>query len=521
MYACKSYPGDRAYPGTAPWASFNRTVGRNLQVAIPPGAVCYQTLDGTIQTLDAAKCGEVQTNRGTDHPISTYWTNSTCYPFPESSESSSCARGSYGDYVVLAKTREHIKYTIDFARKNNLRLSIRNTGHDFMGRSTGWGSLVLNTHAFKDVSFVKKYTGPGTWRGRAVTVGAGIQGRELLRLANKQSPPQVVVTGECPTVGLAGGYIQGGGHGPLATFYGMAADQVLSFEVVTASGKFVTANAASNPDLFWALKGGGPPTFAVIVSVTVKTYDDLLSSTVIFYPNSTHTADLEHFLKGVNAFHSLANRYVENGLFVYYSLSLLQLRVQPFVAPNKTASELDAITFFDLYIDIFEEEGSGAPGQLIGGRIYTRKDIAQNATAINAAQRLTVEQPGGFTIGHIVGPGTGAPIVDNVINPKWREASSFSITSFPVGTNATEAQSIVTHVSGRSLREANPNGAAYVDEGDLEEPNWQQAYWGSNYPRLLRLKKKYDPLGVFYARTTPGTEDWEVIDFGPKLWKKL
>lgn len=140
--------------------------------------------------------GDEQWN--TDHPISTYWTNSTCYPFPESSESSSCARGSYGDYVVLAKTREHIKYTIDFARKNNLRLSIRNTGHDFMGRSTGWGSLVLNTHAFKDVSFVKKYTGPGTWRGRAVTVGAGIQGRELLRLANKQSPPQVVVTGECP-----------------------------------------------------------------------------------------------------------------------------------------------------------------------------------------------------------------------------------------------------------------------------------------------------------------------------------
>ncbi|KAF5323970.1 hypothetical protein D9611_008428 [Ephemerocybe angulata] len=121
-YACKSYPGDRAYPWTAAWASFNRTVGRNLQLAIPPGAVCYQTLDGTIQTFDAAKCAEVQTNWGDEQ-----W------------------KGFYGDYVVLAKTREHIKYTIDFARKNNLRLIIRNTGHDFMGRSTGWGSLIL-TH---------------------------------------------------------------------------------------------------------------------------------------------------------------------------------------------------------------------------------------------------------------------------------------------------------------------------------------------------------------------------------------
>jgi len=67
-----------------------------------------------------------------------------------------------------------------------------------MGRSTGYGSLAINTHSFKDVEFIKKYAGPGDWRGGAVKVGAGIQGRELLRKAFAESPKVAVVTGECP-----------------------------------------------------------------------------------------------------------------------------------------------------------------------------------------------------------------------------------------------------------------------------------------------------------------------------------
>ena len=98
----------------------------------------------------------------------------------------------------MAKTKDHIKAGVDFARDNNVRLVIRNTGHDFMGRSTGYGALVVNTHSFKDVTFVKEYSGPGDWRGGAVTVGAGIQVRELYRLANAQNPPVVVIGGECP-----------------------------------------------------------------------------------------------------------------------------------------------------------------------------------------------------------------------------------------------------------------------------------------------------------------------------------
>lgn len=270
-----------------------------------------------------------------------------------------------------------------------------------------------------------------------------------------------------------------------------AADQVLSVDVVTASGQYITASATQNPSLFWALKGGGPSTFAAVLSVTVKTFPDLPSAAVILNINSTHTLDLELYWKGVNAFHSLANRYVENGVFVYYELMPLRLHVQPFVGPNMTAPQLEEVvrplferldaegvpysketkafgTFFDLYIDVFEDEGSAA-SLITGGRVFTRRDFQRNATAINAAHRLVAEQPNSFIVGHIVGPGTGAPTVDNAIHPKWREASSFTISTVNVAGNASlqekaEAQRVITHVMGRAMKEASPDGAAYVNE---------------------------------------------------------
>jgi hypothetical protein len=69
----------------------------------------------------------------TDHPIANLWpfgTNNTCMPTSDPSEP--CTRGFYGNYVIVAKTKDHIKAGVDFARERNLRLIIRNTGHDFM-----------------------------------------------------------------------------------------------------------------------------------------------------------------------------------------------------------------------------------------------------------------------------------------------------------------------------------------------------------------------------------------------------
>ncbi len=281
-----------------------------------------------------------------------------------------------------------------------------------------------------------------------------------------------------------------------------AADHALSFEVLTASGKFVTANADCNPDLFWALKGGGGSTFGVVLSITVKTFPEVPSASIILNINSTHTNDTSLFYKGVAAFHDLSNYWVDHGMFVYYELSGNRFHAQPILGPNMTAEQIQEIakplfdqldaegvpyststkefaTFFDLYIDIFEDEVAGV-SLLIGGRLFTKRDITEHATDINAAYRTTLDS-GTLIYGHIVGPGYGAPKVDNAIHPKWREASSFSLTAYPVAGNAplqekAHAQNVVTNVVGDALRRAGPYGAAYVNE-----VSWSPLLWPKRF----------------------------------------
>ena len=264
----------------------------------------------------------------------------------------------------------------------------------------------------------------------------------------------------------------------------------MSFEILTASGDFVTANTASNPDLFWALKGGGPFTFGIVLSVTVKTFPEVPSAGIILNINSTHTNDTSLFFAGVAAFHDLSNHWVDHGVFAFFELSASRFHVQPIVGPNMTAAQLQELakpmfdrldaegvpyststkqfaTFFDLYIDLFEDESAGV-SILIGGRLFTQPDIEEHAADIIAAYRATLET-GTLIYGHIIGPGYGAPKVDNAIHPKWREGSSFSLTAYPVAGNASleekaQAQHIVTNIVGEALRKAGPYGAAYVNE---------------------------------------------------------
>ena len=156
---------------------------------------------------------------------------------------------------------------------------IKNTGHDFNAKSVGKGSLSIWTHKLKNVQFLKSYK-YNTYTGPAFKLGAGIQAWELYAAA--KAAGVTVVGGEGRTVGVMGGYILGGGHSPLSSIYGMGADQVLSMEVVTADGRFVTASATSNPDLFFALCGGGGSTFGVVSSVVVKAYPKIKVTTMTY-----------------------------------------------------------------------------------------------------------------------------------------------------------------------------------------------------------------------------------------------
>lgn len=205
-YKCKCYPDDSCWPSATAWQQLNTTVGGNLQVNLPPAVSCYNSFTGplgTVSPYDAAKCAEVTNNFPSeqfqiDLPTAglwTYFTNDTCRPTANPADT--CTLGHYGVLYIKAQTVAHIQAGINFARQNNLRLVIRNTGHDFLGRSVGWGSLVINTHSLQSISTTNSWTGPGGYTGSAITVGAGVQAITALNHLHALSPPKIMVTGEC------------------------------------------------------------------------------------------------------------------------------------------------------------------------------------------------------------------------------------------------------------------------------------------------------------------------------------
>lgn len=123
-----------------------------------------------------------------------------------------------------------------------------------MGRSVGFGSLSIWTHWLKDFEFLPEYAAGG-YRGMAVRAGTGVESWEVFGHMARYN--MTVVVGACHTVAPWGGWMAGGGHSALSSQYGLGVDQVLSINVVTADGRFVTADPYQNTDLFYALRGGG------------------------------------------------------------------------------------------------------------------------------------------------------------------------------------------------------------------------------------------------------------------------
>lgn len=177
-----------------------------------------------------------------------FFANQSCDPWTPRERP--CELGNYVRYAVNVTGPDDIISAVNFAQEKNIRFVIRNTGHDYLGRSTGAGALAVWTHHLKDITPIQWNCSDFT--GTALKIGAGVQGFELLGAAKALG--RVAITGECPTVGVAGGYTQGGGHSALSTNFGLGADQTLSFEVVTAGGELVTASRTENSDLYWAFR---------------------------------------------------------------------------------------------------------------------------------------------------------------------------------------------------------------------------------------------------------------------------
>ncbi|KAJ9260319.1 CAZyme family AA7 [Paecilomyces variotii] len=262
-----------------------------------------------------------------------FFANQSCDPFlPKEAR---CIIGTYIQYAVNASSAVDVQKTIAFVKGHNIRLVIRNTGHDYLGKSTGAGAVGIWTHHMKDIEFLD-YRSP-SYTGKAVKVGAGVQIFEVNEAAHAQS--LVVVGGNCQTVGIAGGYSQGGGHGQLASQFGLAADQVLEWEVVTADGDLVTASPSENADLYWALAGGGGGTYGVVLSMTSKAYPELQTATAnLTFTNTGVSQDT--FLEAVQTFVTSLNPILDAGGVSIWLLTNSSFSTTPTTLPGGTKAEL-------------------------------------------------------------------------------------------------------------------------------------------------------------------------------------
>lgn len=178
-------------------------------------------------------------------------------------------------YAVAARSTADVVAAVNFARQHKLRLAIKGGGHSYQGTSNAADSLLIWTRRINEVrvvdSFVPQGAGSDAKPIRAVTVGAGALWGHVYDVVTAQAGGYVQ-GGGCMTVGVAG-LIQSGGFGSFSKSFGLAAASLLEAEVVTADGVARTVNRHLEPDLLWALKGGGGCSLGVITRLTLRVHE--------------------------------------------------------------------------------------------------------------------------------------------------------------------------------------------------------------------------------------------------------
>ena len=164
--------------------------------------------------------------------------------------------------IVTPTSQADVQKAMAFAAANNLKVAPRSGGHSYTGASTANGTMVFDLRQLPGEINYDAATGQVT-----VTPATSLYAmHEALAAAGRGIP-----TGTCPSVGAAG-HALGGGLGAQSRHAGLLCDQLTSASVVLPGGQAVIASAASNPDLFWALRGGGGGNFGVTTSLTFATF---------------------------------------------------------------------------------------------------------------------------------------------------------------------------------------------------------------------------------------------------------
>jgi FAD/FMN-containing dehydrogenase len=395
--------------------------------------------------------------------------------------------------IVFCESTADVQKTVRWARKYGVRLVPRSGGHSYGGYSTISSGVVVDVTRMK---FVQPRAG-----GRAL-IGAGAP---LIDIYSKLwAHHRMIPGGSCPTVGIAG-LTQGGGHGWSGRKFGLTSDNVTQLTIVTADGKVLTCNAHENSDLYWACRGGGGGNFGIVTNFTFKTHPvNKVSTFYLTWPWSDAARVVKAWQRW--APHAPSNLGLSvcvlssgsppsisaSGQF-FGSASALRSLIRPLTNVGSPNVSVTPRTFFGAVLLYAGCDSISACRNQAPEAFKAKSDYAHRPLSA-AGIKTIVRGIEGFSSGGL------ALILDSyggAINRVPPAATAFAHRDM-----LFSMQYYATPGSGRNLAQLNRfyramrpyvSGYAYQNYIDPQLANWEHAYYGTNYPRLVSVKKKYDP----------------------------
>ena len=562
-------PSDPGWPTTARWAQLDRDVEGRLLKPVSPFLSCSKNARRSECAI--ALRGVHNPYFIGDEPALTQasgWVDAwTCESSP---------------YAVAAERTADVAAAVNFARTNNLRLVVKGGGHGYQGTSNAPDSLLIWTRRMNTVTlhddFIPQNCGAKQAPQPAVSVGAGALWADAYEAVTTRGG-RYVQGGGCRTVGVAG-LIQGGGFGSWSKRYGTGAAGLLEAEIVTADGVVRVVNECLNPDLFWAIKGGGGGTFGVVTRFTLRTrelpqffgavstairaasdeaYRALIGEAMRFYQANlfnAHWGEKMYFgsdnsLDIGMLFQGLAQQQVDDAWAPFFGW--VRARKEYSFTREPLVLAVPAERFWDpQYMNaqvpgvVLPDDREGAPpyhafwkdNQYEAGQLlHAYKSAWLPATLIEPHRRPALVDAIFASSRHWglefhFNKGLAGAAAEEIASARNTATNSQVLDAFAlviIGSAGSpaypgmpgpppdllSARDAAAHVAKamEELLKVAPRAGAYVSESDYFQVDWPGAFWGTNYPKLLQIKRKYDPDGLFIVHHGVGSEDWSSDGF--------
>ena len=418
--------------------------------------------------------------------------------------------GTVPQAVVRCASANDVVMALNFARENGLAVTARSGGHGYTGNSATTGMVI-------DVGNMSSIVvGNGT-----ATIGAGAK---LVDIYDQLSTQGVCIpSGTCPTIGIAG-ITQGGGIGVVDRAYGLTCDHLVSAQVVLADGAIVTCDAGTHADLFWALRGGGGGNFGIVASMTFNTF---ATQDVTSFGATFAWADAANVLAAWQAWPqtlpdtlwaglvlSGPQAFQVSGIFIGGESDFMPIWTQFLASAGATPTTqgIQPESFRDAMLascggmtvsqcHLGSETGDGLVSRTAFAATSDFFDAALPTAGIAALlAALSAQQGSGLIVimdlmgGAIarVAPDATAFVHRNALfSAQYYIQSGLGVPDSVV----TNARSVVSGM--RAAMSAWSSGEAYQNYLDPNLANWQSAYYGANYARLVQVKAAYDPTQMF------------------------